>query len=70
MNVEPVLRDSKHQECKYLLNLSATDNLDGFKLLLIIECNKRNNFLDYRKRELMGIGIRPWVIKFRTKDGK
>ncbi|KAF2620879.1 hypothetical protein F2Q68_00040128 [Brassica cretica] len=23
-----------------------------------------------RKRELMGIGIRPWVIKFQTKDGK
>ncbi|WZZ31886.1 hypothetical protein YC2023_015287 [Brassica napus] len=23
-----------------------------------------------RKRELMSIGIRPWVIKYRTKDGK
>ena len=39
--VEPILRDSKHRECKYVLNLSATDNLDGFKLLLIIECNNR-----------------------------
>ena len=27
-------------------------------------------FFGYDKKELMGIGIRPWVIKFRTKDGK
>ena len=27
-------------------------------------------FFGYDKRELMGIGIRPWVIKFQTKDDK
>ena len=31
---------------------------------------KEVTFFGYDKRELMGIGIRPWVIKFRTKDGK
>ena len=31
---------------------------------------KEVTFFGYDKRELMGIRIRPWVIKFRTKDDK
>lgn len=31
VNVEPIPRDSKYQECKYLLNLSAIDGFDDFK---------------------------------------
>jgi len=31
---------------------------------------KEVTFFGYDKRELMGIEIRPWVIKFWTKDGK
>ena len=70
MIIEPVLRNIKAPRMQVSLNLSATNDLDEFLNYDSLKEITKWYFLNYWKRELMDIGIRPRVIKFRTKDGK